>query len=289
MPQTPYIEALQTVYIQTKDWEQKTISAQSGENFLANIMESLKVAGLDKKDLSGSRLSLSPFKPFMTPVPETQPLDNGFPVWKPASKKDVAPHRYPATDDILSSDDCAVYLAIDLFDTPLWVTPAMIYTEFELFPAFPSGTKLLYGRHWERIYSEVVKGPQKITREVARTNGASETDRLILSAELGIPAAGLSARLSASTTHSITINSQTQVTDSYDISANEGEVNFWILWQMVEVFTLTDPNGNPVTYEGCLISKNTGDPMDKFPVMFPQGILTNRKPEIYSAITTFKD
>jgi len=278
--------SLQTIYVQTKNGEQRVLSVQAGENFLSDVHENLKVSGLSEPDLDGSILSLSPFKTFAD-VEKLTPLADDLPVWKPTSKSDVPPERYPATDTIVCSNATDVYLAVDFFNTAYWLTPAMIYTSFGLFPMFPAGTQLQYGRHWDRVYTETVAGPQKFTRSISRTDGSSVTDSITLGAELGVTAAGISAKLSASTSHSVTISSSTQVTDSYDISADKGEVNVWTLWQMVEVFTITDASGNPITYQGCLVSVYTGDPMDKFPVMFPPGLLTNRKPQIYSDVTTF--
>ena len=85
------------------------------------------------------------------------------------------------------------------------------------------------------------------------THGISTTDSHTISAELGCEAKGLSAKISASFTHSVTVSDEKAEQTEFSAGAPaDGQVRVWVLWQLIDEIVALDPNGNiiPHTEDG---------------------------------------
>lgn len=156
---------------------------------------------------------------------------------------------------------------------------------FTLTPDFPENCTIRYGRYWKRVYTEVIANGIGYTREVTTASGSSVTDAQTLSSELGVSFQGLSAQLSSSLQHSVTVTQETTATNTYNISAPAGKMAVFSIWQLVERYTIVDAAKNPVTYSGAceiqLFSKIG------IPVEFPVNRLTNSAGIFYADQTLF--
>lgn len=85
-------------------------------------------------------------------------------------------------------------------------------------------------------------------KEYSTTVGISTTDAQSICAELGVDVEGLSAKLTAEFSHSVTTSSSQTETTTYNVGAPaEGMIRVWMLWQLVDELIALDPNtGNVV-------------------------------------------
>jgi hypothetical protein len=84
------------------------------------------------------------------------------------------------------------------------------------------------------------------TRSVTVKNGTTVTDTNSLSGELGVSAYGLSARLSRTFSHTVTVMNETDVTTTYSYKPEKHAV--WTLWQLLERFSFVDDKGNLIEW-----------------------------------------
>lgn len=116
-------------------------------------------------------------------------------------------------------------------------------------PEFPT-QQLQNQRYWLNTFSITVSGPQTFTREIETIQGMSTTDMSTFSAELGVAVSDLSVKVSASTSHTVTITESNTVTDTYNFTVPKGKIGVWTLWQLVDVFIFVDENEVPITWIG---------------------------------------
>ena len=101
-------------------------------------------------------------------------------------------------------------------------------------------------RYWRQVpgtYTLVLPGGA-FKKTFTTSHGISTTDSQSLSAELGVEGGGLSAKISATFSHSVTVSDATQ--ESSEFSAGEPPPNsqrVWIIWQLVEEIVALDSNG----------------------------------------------
>ena len=147
-------------------------------------------------------------------------------------------------------------------------------------PDFPT-QQITYKRYWLNTYSVTVQGPQRYTRKITTSEGMVETDITTMSAEFGVNSDFLSAKVSASTSHSVSISKSTEQTDEYSFEVPAGKTGIWTLWQLVDVFFFVDGNGEPITWVGTG-HMDIGIAKLKFPNMVLMNTFENQL-EIYSA------
>ena len=158
-------------------------------------------------------------------------------------------------------------------------------------PPFPAAAKLAYKRFWKNTFTIRIANEHNFTRTVQTQEGMSEVDTTTLSSKLGLtggPAAlKLSAELSKTTAHTVTITENRQVTETYNFSIDEGKVAIYTLWQLVEVFALVDENNNPIDWSGKVVLKlpMTGDM--KINAKFPPDRHTNHAGRYATSLHSF--
>jgi hypothetical protein len=110
-----------------------------------------------------------------------------------------------------------------------------------------------------------------------------------LSKKLGLTSGPLtlSAELSKTTSHAVTITENRNVTETYNFSVAEGKVAIYTLWQLVEVFALVDDNGHPIDWSGKVVLRFpvTGD--KKMDATFPPDRHTNHAERYATSLHSF--
>lgn len=111
----------------------------------------------------------------------------------------------------------------------------------------PRQYTLTLRRYWRKVpgsYTRVNHG-NGFSHTVTITHGISTTDTQSLSAELGIEAGGLSAKVSATFGHSVEITDEVSITKTYQIDEPAvGMIRVWELWQLVDEIVALDSQGN---------------------------------------------
>lgn len=86
------------------------------------------------------------------------------------------------------------------------------------------------------------------------THGVSTTDSQSITAQMGIQADGISAGLSATFSHSVTVSDQTTQTTEYSVDPPAEGTRVWLLWDlMYEMLLVNQSTGAPIpagTYRG---------------------------------------
>lgn len=149
-------------------------------------------------------------------------------------------------------------------------------------PAFPTNVYLQFSTYWKQVGTAVIVGEQVYTKAISYTNGMSTTNSETLSAEFGVAYGALSAKISATVGHSVTISDETTITDTYNISVAEGTTTVYVLWQLVEEYLFVDSNGQPINWSGKM---NFG--IMEPPVTFPNEPRYNQSNTVYSDRTNF--
>jgi hypothetical protein len=153
---------------------------------------------------------------------------------------------------------------------------------------------LAYRLYWLQTTYQQVSGPQSFLYKAEVIEGMSQTDSVSISAELGVDVEGLSAALSVTFEHSITITTETKVSHDYEINVPAGKIGVWILWQLVEEIIAVDSSGKQIQYSGniiapfCLGNQICTAPFLPVPCSLPATVVTqgvNR----YAAQTTIFD
>lgn len=116
-------------------------------------------------------------------------------------------------------------------------------------PTFPT-QQITYKRYWLNTYSVTVQGPQSFSRKITTAEGMVQTEITTMSAELGVKTANLSAKVSISTSSSVSISESKQQEDTYSFDVPDGKTGIWTLWQLVDVYFFVDGNGVPITWTG---------------------------------------
>jgi len=100
-------------------------------------------------------------------------------------------------------------------------------------------------RYWRMVpgtFLQLTSGTS-ISKSWSYQHGVSTTDSNSISAQLGISGEGISASLTASFSHSVTINDQQTTTTTFTIQGPETGTRVWLLWDL--------------TYEFALVHKDT--------------------------------
>jgi hypothetical protein len=170
----------------------------------------------------------------------------------------------------------------------------------ELDPPFPESAKLAYRRYWDRTFTTRILNQQEFTRAIESQEGMSETDTTSLSGKLGLGFAGdlpadnllkLSAELSATTSHAVTITQNRRVIETYNFSVEADKVAIYTLWQLVETFALVDGDNNPIEWSGeVLFTVDAPPPFDfsfRRDAEFPPDRYVNNSPRYASSLHIF--
>jgi len=88
-----------------------------------------------------------------------------------------------------------------------------------------------------------VSNPNSTTRTASATYGVSQSDTTTISTELGVEAEGLSAKLQASFSQTVTTSTETTETIERKVEAPSGMTRVWMLWQVMNELAALDQNG----------------------------------------------
>lgn len=150
-------------------------------------------------------------------------------------------------------------------------------------PPFPQNVYAQLSTYWEKAGTATIVGPQTYTHEVSFEAGMTVTDSTTLSAELGVSIGKLSAKIAATTSHSVTTSQSRTVTDSYELKVGDSETAVYVLWQLIAKIRFVDADNNPIEWAGILKT-----PIANFKVTFPNERRLSMFNTVYSDRTDFK-
>ena len=103
-------------------------------------------------------------------------------------------------------------------------------------------------RYWQLIFSTVIDYPANYTESHTYTEGTSETTCESFSYTLGVSGStswiGLSAELTRTFSHSVTVSSETSVTKEFSCESIEGERIVFSAWQLVDGFRICNADSS---------------------------------------------
>jgi hypothetical protein len=201
----------------------------------------------------------------------------------PRAPKPTSPTDYPpktSEERIVSTNPVTgLYVLVDKFNQ-YWPIANLPFNA-HLTPPFATPTYIQLSTYWERIGIATVTGPQTYTYSESFTTGMSTTDATTLSAELGVSVPHLSAKISQTTSYSVTTSQERTVTDTYQIPVAAGQTCVYVLWQLMAKMRFLDSNLNPIHWTGSV------NFMTKLNAWFPNEIRTSMTKTIYSDRTDF--
>lgn len=110
---------------------------------------------------------------------------------------------------------------------------------------------LQWVRYWKRLVNVVVPHPTTYQQSHTYTEGTSEMTGESFSVSLGLSASGwglgLSAELTSTFSHSVTISSESSVTKTFTCPSEAGSTIQFTVWQLVEGFQFCNDDGTPFT------------------------------------------
>jgi hypothetical protein len=221
------------------------------------------------------------------------PLEQTFypPIPEPQHKDDQPPE---VSAELLVSANPVDRLFVETSDRKYFPTSGKFKgLPVRVEPLFPATAKLAYRRFWQNTFTITVSNAQNFTRAIETQEGMSEVDTTTLSGKLGFAkelsekTLKLSAELSKTTEHAVTITENRSHTETYNFSVAEGKVAIYTLWQLVEVFALVDGNGNPIDWSGKVVLRLpvTGD--KKMDAKFPPDRHTNHAERYVTSLRSF--
>jgi hypothetical protein len=129
------------------------------------------------------------------------------------------------------------------------------------YSGLPPNYQLQYRRYWQLLDYQRMGGGVSFDKTVSVTNGVSTTDAVSMSAELGIVEDGLSAKLSTTFSHSVTVSESQTVSYTWQATGAPGKITVFILWQLCEEFIAVDESGNELAgqWDGWVTDRSSGD------------------------------
>jgi hypothetical protein len=250
-----------------------------------NPKDALRAQGFTDADLQHLMLSPKPFAPPRPPgvaaaPPKPLALET-FPVPRPKTPDDVMPKT--SDDKVISSNWFFPWVRADLDDDYYFSGESDINGDLKP----PLYCKMDYRLFWVNEYSETLTGPVEYDKTVKVTKGQSETDTHQLSAEVGVKVGDLSAKLSETTTHSVTISSSVENDETFHLKVDAGKIAVWTLWHLAEAFVIVDAGGNPVKYSGDLALFGVGFVTTS--VTLPQNRFVNLRSDFRPDMVVFDD
>jgi hypothetical protein len=142
-----------------------------------------------------------------------------------------------------------VSIRVECYEWVTWHPAHEILRIFHYFAhPIPRDLRLQYRVYWERIETERLVGPDTFTYNLAKKHGATVTEINDLSSELGVSYDSLSAKLSKSFGHNVSITKEEDLNHQYLVRVSKGKRAVWTLWHRVEVFVFVDHNNQVVSY-----------------------------------------
>lgn len=115
----------------------------------------------------------------------------------------------------------------------------------------PAEYTLTMRQYWRQVDSSYTRIPEGNSMSISytKTYGISTTDSQSISAELGVEAGGLSAKVTAEFSHSVTTSQETSETKTISVaSPGAGMIRVWLAWQLVDEIVALDRSGNTIPF-----------------------------------------
>ena len=235
-------------YVKTLNGDTHSVDVESPSD-IVNARKYLEKRGVSIAKEQPLIISYQGFKPEhelfgtkLPPIPKPQNADD----MPPQTSEKILVATNPNERLYLRYDDSNDYVSVKDLQEAVKVFNGNIS------PSLPEYT-LAYKRYWQMADFQRIEGPQTFDYSASTTEGMSETDSQTFSAELGVSVQGLSAKLSATFSRSITVSSESSVTHSYRIEVPAGKVGVWLLWQLIDEVVAVDGSDNQIEYRGRLI------------------------------------
>jgi hypothetical protein len=143
-----------------------------------------------------------------------------------------------------SDNSSRMFYVADVPGTVLKTSPSVLRNYWGDGP--PRTYQLTLRRYWRQVpgtYTLVQPGGS-FSKQYTTTHGTSTTDTQTLSAELDVGTSDLGAKISASFSHSVTIEDQQSEQTTFGAGAPaQGFQRVWIIWQLVEELVALTPDG----------------------------------------------
>ncbi|SRR5579862_420262 len=125
-------------------------------------------------------------------------------------------------------------------------------------PPLPNQLYLERKNYWKLIVQRVIVGPQTFSYTDLSKAGMSTTKVNILSSELGISIEGLSSKASQVFQSSVTITTEEDITNAYQVPVAAGTTVVWALWQWVEEYRICNEAFVEINYRGSCTTLDEG-------------------------------
>lgn len=180
----------------------------------------------------------------LPPVPAIASLDWAPPAELDRVTIDVSPERlliWANSDN--SGMEQFVYDLPQAFDPSSGIGNLVNYWDGQPAPAYT----LTHRQFWRLVDGSYTQLPEGNSQSItySQTTGISETDSKSLSAEMGVSGDGLSAKISATFSHSITTSSEQTSSHTLAVAApDKGQVRVWMAWQLCDEIVALMPDGS---------------------------------------------
>ncbi len=144
---------------------------------------------------------------------------------------------------------------VDLIDVPVRAFTKVPHTSISI-PFYYTFTcrgiveipTLQHIRYWQKIFSTVIQYPSNYLESHTYTEGTSETWGQSFSYTLGLSGSvwgiGLSAELTKTFSHSITVTSESSVTKQFSANSIQGKTIVFTTWQLIEAFRICNADSS---------------------------------------------
>jgi hypothetical protein len=233
--------------------------------------------GATRDELDGMILTLEPPAPVVLGAElETLP--------PPPHSETVLSDLPQRSESVLISAHEAPLFVHWSFDKKHWAWGPVSGRYVDLRPRFPRGAQLAFRKYWYQVGSEILTGPVSHSESYTLTYTHGMTNSQTLGGELGVSYKGLSGKLSATTTRSVTVSEQTSKEKTFATNVNAGDIAVFTIWQLVEEFALVDADHNPITWHGTYRSPATFLPAY---ANVPEHTFANHPERFYQDLVTF--
>ena len=172
-------------------------------------------------------------------------------LWAPPATSDPVVFPAPGQRRLLHANSDNSGKAAMVPDTPGATDPSTpaVLRDYWYDPPRPPQYTVTLKEYWRLVpgtYTHVMQGGG-YTESYSVTDGISTTDSQSLSAELGVDVDGLSAKITATFSRSVTTSSDRSYTRSYNVgNPPDGMTRVWMLWQLVHDIDMLDSNGQVI-------------------------------------------
>jgi len=182
-------------------------------------------------------------------------------------------------DEVLESPYLQFEACLEVWSMQVWQNCEYMGYDYprDCVPVLEERPLIQRHRYWKKIFSARITYPADYSESHSFTEGTSETDGYsfarTVGASAGIWGISLSASLTETFSHEVTVSSETTVEQEFSASSIEGKVVHFTAWQLIEVFRICNCDSSAYT-----------DPSYVFGEI---PTITNATPELYLSVVSF--